>query len=300
MQLVAGTQQERISRLQQLSFRRADRLLRLEILHGPVAQFEMHHPAQVLVIAQAAAAVFDIRLLHGDRVAKLRAPLSLILQPRRNVLVHVRRHALGLHGLFHVGKQPGIAGNQPRLDQRGLGLHVLVGFLHAIGHATHRMPHFQAYIPQRVQDGVRDALQILVRPGRLQQIFTTQKLNINIALWIQFTAAVAASGHHGERRMLLQIFQRREGHGGLQQVPQQDVNHRRMGLTHLTTEAATPVQFFEPGKFILEKTLVARQLLSRGLARVERQLLIGAFLNLGNPIGHRAVVTPNPAAHEAK
>ena len=69
MQLIAGTQQKRISRLQFLCIRFADLLFGFQILNQPQTAFEVHHPAQVLIITQATAAILYVRLLHGHSIA---------------------------------------------------------------------------------------------------------------------------------------------------------------------------------------------------------------------------------------
>ena len=147
MQLVAGAQQERIGRLQFLRVGFADLLFGFQILNQPQAAFEVHHPAEILVITQTAAAVLDVRLLHGHRTAVFVAARRLIFDALGNVFVDKRLHAFVVHLPLHPAKQSRLAGYQPGFYQSRFGLHILVGLLHAILHAPHGVPDLQAQIP---------------------------------------------------------------------------------------------------------------------------------------------------------
>ena len=118
-----------------------------QILNQPQATFEVHHPAEILVITQTAAAVLDVWLLHGHRAAVFVAARRLIFDPLGNVFVDKRLHAFVVHLLLHPAKQTRLAGYQPGFDQSRFGLHILVGLLHAILHAPHGVPDLQAQIP---------------------------------------------------------------------------------------------------------------------------------------------------------
>ena len=74
--LGADAQQEVVGRFQLLALALADEVVRLQVLERAGAVFEERHPEQVLEVAQAAAAVLEIGLLHAGRVAELGAPGS--------------------------------------------------------------------------------------------------------------------------------------------------------------------------------------------------------------------------------
>ena len=130
----------------------------LKILHRAITELEMHQPAEVLIIAQTTATILDIRFLHRHRVAVPGVTHSLILQTRGDVFINIRLHAFRVHRLFHLFKQCLIARHTARLDQRRLGLHILVGLPHAIPHSSHGMADLQAHIPKRVEHGIRYTL----------------------------------------------------------------------------------------------------------------------------------------------
>ena len=95
-----------------------------------------------------------------------------------------------------------VADNQPRLDERGFGLHVGVGHLHAIVNAAHRVADLQADVPQRIQHAVNQLGQIGQRLAR-RDLAVVQKHEINVAVRIQFRAAITADGHQRQRRKFL-------------------------------------------------------------------------------------------------
>ena len=74
MQFRAHAQEKIIGGFQLLAFGGADKFARLQFRQRPGAVFEKGHPQQILKIAQAAAAVFDVRLLHAGGVAVFVAP----------------------------------------------------------------------------------------------------------------------------------------------------------------------------------------------------------------------------------
>jgi hypothetical protein len=64
MQLVAGAQQEVVCRLHLLALAGAEELGALEVHQRTGAVLEVGHPEEVLVVAQAAHAVLDVRFLE--------------------------------------------------------------------------------------------------------------------------------------------------------------------------------------------------------------------------------------------
>ena len=170
----------------------------------------MHQPADILIIAQSTAAVLDIRFLHRHRIAMLDTAHSLILQTRGDVFIKIRLHAFRAHRLFHLFKQHFIACHTACLNQRRLGLHILVCLLYTIPHSAHRMTNLQAHIPKRVEHGIRYTLQKNMRLGVIKQSIFTQKLNINITVRIQLGASVSTQCNNGNRRLFLKFAQGRK------------------------------------------------------------------------------------------
>ena len=85
MHLRADTQQEVVGGFQLLALALADEVVCLQVLERAGAVLEEGHPEQVLVVAQAAAAVLEVGLLHGGRVAELGAPRGLVVDAHGDV-----------------------------------------------------------------------------------------------------------------------------------------------------------------------------------------------------------------------
>ena len=162
--LRADAQQEIVGGFELLALAFADEFVRLQFRERAGAVFEERHPEQVLEVAQAAAAVLEVGLLHGGRVAELGVAVGLVLEAHRDVFGYVAFDAFGRRGsCWNLLEQRLVARDQPRLDQRGLGLHVAVGDLDAVLDAAHRVADLQADVPQRVEHAVNDARQMRQR-----------------------------------------------------------------------------------------------------------------------------------------
>ncbi len=96
---------------------------------GLDALLEEGDPEQVLVVAQAAAAVLDVRLLHVDGVAEFLVALGLVADTVLDVLVLVADHAALDELAAKFLEKLLVAGDEAGLEQRGLGKHVGVGLL---------------------------------------------------------------------------------------------------------------------------------------------------------------------------
>ena len=153
-------------------------------------------------IAQAAAAVFDVRLLHAGRVAELAVTPRLVFEPRGNVFPLITVHTPGHERLFKFFEQRLAARNQPRLDERGFRLHVGVGDIDAIVNAPHRVADLQADVPQRIQHAVNQLGQMRQRFA-CRDLAVVQKHEVNVAVRVQFRPAVTADGDERERRKFL-------------------------------------------------------------------------------------------------
>ena len=183
------------------------------------------HPQQVLVIAQTAAAVLDVGFLHRCRVAELAPPHRLVLQPHRDVLVHVTLDALRQERLLKLPEQRFVARDQPGFDERGLGLHVAVGDLDAVVDAPDGMAHLEADVPERVENAVDDLGEMRQRLAAGHHLAVVQEHEIDVAVRIQFGAAVAADGDEGERREFLLRLGGEAALGGVPEIAQQHVEN---------------------------------------------------------------------------
>ena len=118
----------------------------------------------------------------------------MVFQARGNVFFFVAEHALLDDRLLEFGEQRSVPRNQPRLDERRLGLHIRVGRLDAIVQIAHGITNLQADVPKRIQDAVNQPRESRQRLGSGNLTFM-QEHEINVAVWIQLGAAEAADGY---------------------------------------------------------------------------------------------------------
>ena len=265
MQVVAHAQQKVVGGFELFPLAFADQPALFQFGQGPRPVFEKGHPDQVLKIAQTAAAVLDVRLLHRRGIAELRPPRLLVRQASLDMPVFGPAHAPGQHHRLHVPEQLLVAGDKPRFDQRRLRLHVAIGNFDAIVHRPHRMADLQADVPQRVKHTVGERRQKRVRfaARRRDRVAVVQEHDLNVALRIQLAATVAADAHHRELGRRSFGFHRRVGPDRVQKVTQQHVHHRCPGPANVASADAGAMEHLEPVGFDLEKILVTRQFLRR-------------------------------------
>ena len=169
--------------------------------------FHEDHPVQVLEIAQTAAAILDVRLLHRGRIAEFGAARRLILHARGNVFVFAALDAFGDDGLLEFFEELFVSRYEARFDQGGFGLHVLVRDLNAFADRAHGMADFETKVPQRVQNAVHDLREMRQRLAEGDDLAGVQEHDIDVTVRIQFGAAVTAKGNQRQRRkLLLRLF----------------------------------------------------------------------------------------------
>ena len=190
----------------------------------------------------------------------------LVFEPRGNVFFLITFNTPGHERLFKFFEQRLVARNQPRLDERGFRLHVGVGDLDAILDAPHRVADLQAGVPQRIQHTVNQFGQMRQRFAR-RDLAVVQKHEVNVAVRIQFRAAVTADGDERERRKLLLRLRRQTVSRRVPKMPQQRVKDRRARLADFAPAHAGTMLQFEPVRLDLEKAFVACELFRRVAVR---------------------------------
>ena len=93
--------------------------------------------------------------------------------------------------------------------------------LHAIVNAAHRVADLQADVPQRIQHAVNQLGQMRQRLGSGHDLAVVQKHEVNVAVRIQFRAAVTADGHQREGRKFLLRLRGQAVFGRIPKMPQQ-------------------------------------------------------------------------------
>ncbi len=90
-----------------------------------------------------------------------------------------------------------------------------------------------------------------------RDLAVVQKHEVNVAVRIQFRAAVTADGDERERRKLLLRLRRQTALGLRPKMPQQRVKDRRARLTDFAPAHAGTMLQFEPVRLDLEEAFVA-------------------------------------------
>ena len=286
MQFVAGAQEKVIGGFELTALGGADQFARLQLRRGAGAVFEKSHPVQVLKIAQAAAAVLDVRLLHGRGVAILGMTRRLVLHAQVDVFRLVPGHALVEDLLLENLEQLRVARDQPRLDERGLGLHVAVRDLDAIRDAAHRLPHLQPDVPQWIEQSIDDGAQGGVGPSVRDQITRVEEHEVDVAVGIQLPPPIAAGGDQGDGgQVLLRQFRRGPAHA-FEDVAQEQIQNGRARLADFAPAAAGAVHDLQALRLDLEKTAVPGQFLGGLATRRQRETLGGIGFDSFQKTGH--------------
>ena len=127
MQIRADAQKKIVSSFDLTLVRLAQPIFSYQVMRCQLAFSEKCHPEQVLIIAQTAAAVFHIRFLHVNAIAKFLVARKLVPHPQFDVFAFVTGHAFGSKLFPKFPRKIDIARQKPRLEHRRFGLHVLVG-----------------------------------------------------------------------------------------------------------------------------------------------------------------------------
>ena len=117
MKFRANAEQEIVGAVELLALGRRHQLRIHECLGGAQAPFHFADPQQVLIIAQAAAAVFDIRLLEKRGVARFFVPFALVGHAPGQVFFFVPVQASPLEGLCKFREEGFIPAEKAGLQQ---------------------------------------------------------------------------------------------------------------------------------------------------------------------------------------
>ena len=251
MQLVAGAQQEVVAGLKLLAVPGADHPLGLELLERVCAVLEVGHPQQILVVAQTAAAVLDVGLLQQGGVAELHAARVLVANAHLQVGVDVVADAPGLEALLKLPEQRGVAGDEASLDQRRLGLHVVVGDVDRILNVAHRVADLHPEVVQRVDQAAgagelfKEWMAVDARQRRHRAV--VQQHDVDVAVGVEFRAPVTPDR---DKRNLepARAAGRPEGcERPVEQRAEQCVDHLRPAKADLEAAAAVAMQLLQAG-----------------------------------------------------
>ena len=172
------------------------------VLHGEfvdAGDAELHpgHPDGVLVVAQAADAVLDVGLLVENGVGVFRAAARLVVEAHGDVALRVLAHVVAAVSLGKRVVELGRAGDEPRLEQGGLGLDLAPRLVERLVDGAGGVADFQAAVPENVEDFVGEVFLQGLRGGGLR-LGGEEKHHVDVAQGAEFAATVAAEGDEGD------------------------------------------------------------------------------------------------------
>ncbi len=246
-----------------------------ELLDRGDPQLDPRHPQGVLEIAQSAYAVLDIRLLVENRVRELGPPVRLVLQPGQDVVLRRFARVKMAVGLLEGRVQRLRAGDEPRLEEGGLGLHVLAGLDEDLLDRAGGMAGLQAAVPQDVEDLPGHVFLAGRDHGRLG-LRRKKKHDVDVAPRGELRPAIPPERDQRDRRgRLVRPPVRR--HGVIEQPRQQHIDN------------------FRPAPRDRQAALPGR------MARAQRRhLLLQEALARRHPRGDRGVVGENQGGRAAR
>ncbi len=227
-----------------------------EMRRGERAFLEKCHPKKVLVIAQAAAAALQVRLLHVDAVAKFRMPRGLVLHAQLHIFPFAAPHAVFSKLFAKAARQMRIAGQVTRFQHGGFGEHVRVRQADRFGNRTRGMADFESNIPEQIED-LFDHLRGIRRDAGA--VLIVEEHHIHVAKGIEFPAAVTAERHHRQRSGGGAFVLLREARGRREDVAQHDVNQLDPERANFPAASSGLMNQTKPVFLDLQEFLVKRQ-----------------------------------------
>ncbi len=180
-EIVGGLDLLALAALEQAGFLEAE-----GVLDSPL---ELGDPEEVLIVAEAAAAGLDVRLLDEDGAAQLLVPLFLLGDAPGDVGLRLSLHAFLGKRLFELLPELFVPGEEAALEQGGLGLQVGVGLVDQFGEGAGGVADLEADVPEHVQDLLDHVLDqaVLGLPA-----LGIEEEDIDVAVGIELPAPEAA------------------------------------------------------------------------------------------------------------
>ena len=270
VQLRADAEQEIVGAFELAALGLIDQLFLDQPGRGAHALLEKADPQKVLVVAQSAAAVFDVRLLHVNRPPKFLVAGGLVLHPRRDVGLHVPDHAPRDELVVELLEQRRVSRDAPCFEAGGFRLHVRVGKLDRTAHRAGAVPHFETRVPQGVEDLFHHGIQPRIE---LLRFVGMQEHDVHIAEKIHLSSAVATDRHECDARQLAGL--REAFHRVLQQMPEHDVQEAGALRADLPPPFARPMLQRDAVILDLEEFLVEREQVLGVQRALGAELLLG-------------------------
>jgi len=189
MHLGADAQQKVVGLLEGVPLGGAQEFFFDQLRGGVDALRDVGDPEQILVVAQAADAVFHVWLLHEKGAAELLVRLSLAGDAPLDVGVLAARDAIALEAPLELVEELAVAEQEAALEHRGLGDHVVVRRFHGLRDGARGMPDLEAEIPQAGKSLADDVLELRAGFSAIDE-----EHDVHVAEGIHLAPAVAAEG----------------------------------------------------------------------------------------------------------
>ena len=125
-----------------------------QVVEAAGAVLDAAQPHQGVQVAQAAAPFLDVGLEHLGKAALSGEALLAFFQLARKQVALAARGRPRQDTIHEIAVESEIAGDQPLLQERGVGLHVAFGGVEGIIHGAHRLPDGKAQIPEGIEHGL--------------------------------------------------------------------------------------------------------------------------------------------------
>ena len=233
---------------------------------GQGAFFKIRHPEQILVIAQAAASVFEIWFLHVNAVAKFAVARLLIAHSHLDIFALGTAYAFGAKLIAKLASQRAISGQKPRFEHCRFREHVAIRLLQCLFHRTRGMTDLEADVPEQIQNLLRHLFHI---SRDFACAVSMQQHDIDIAKRIQLAAAVSTQCNQRQRGLWLP---HRAGSSRKKMAQNYIDQFAAPGANFAATTAGLMFQA-EPVLLQLEKFFVARKNFGWPLFSGDRELV---------------------------
>ena len=184
-----------------------------------------------MVIAETAAAAFEIRLLHVNAVAEFTVTRFLIVHAELDIFAFRSDDTFGPELLAKLASKLAVAGEKARFEHRRFGEHVAVRLGQRFFDRASRMTNFEPNVPQGIQNLLRHLFDVR---GNFSATVAVQQHHVDIAERIQFAPAVTAERDQRQRCALRANRSRRSR----ENVSQNDVDQFAPPGANLATATA--------------------------------------------------------------
>ena len=247
MKLGADSEQEIVGAVELLTLGGGEQLGIDEGLGVGQPPLYFAHPDKILVIAQAAAPVFDVGFLEKWGVARLVVTVLLVGDTPGEILFFMSVQATAIKSFLELREERFISAKKARLQQRGLGSQVAVGLRNDFAHRARGVTDLKANVPQHIEHMLDDIGDL---GGRLGAVRLVKKKNVDVAVGIEFAATKSAHGQKRNRGRFVDMRAQMGFPGAVPKVTKHDGDDIGALLAKVTPALA--MDMFQPEAMLLK------------------------------------------------